>query len=65
MSKVKGSKGIHKDVTPKITANKYFQYHGSGVHPYTQAFVAERFRDIIKTKEEWDKLLIPQTEGNI
>ena len=62
--KPKPAKAPAKVASPKITIGKYFQYHGEGIHPYQLAFVADRFRGIIKTKEEWDEEVAEYTEGN-
>ena len=39
----------------KIPLEKYFQLHDSGIHEYTRAYLVEKFRDILNTKEEWTK----------
>lgn len=53
-----------KKISVKMNVEKYFQYHGDTVHPYTQAFVGNRFHGIIKTKEEWEKELIQYMEDD-
>ena len=40
-----------------ILLSRYFELFASSVHPYTQAFVSDSYRGILKTKEEWDQEL--------
>jgi hypothetical protein len=41
--------------SPKITIGKFFQLYGKNVHRYSQAYLGERFRGIMKTREEWSE----------
>lgn len=43
---------------------KYFELFEPGMHPYTRAYVEERFRGKIKTRTEWAKAIKSLMEGN-
>jgi len=49
---------------PEVGIVKYFELYGAGIHKYTQAFLGNRYRDIIKTTAEWESIVKTETEGN-
>lgn len=48
----------------KISLQKFFQLHASDTNRYMKAYLIERFRGILKTKDEWSKEIVKQMEGN-
>lgn len=53
-----------KSEKESMSIQKYFQYHGEHIHKYTQAFLGVTYRDIMKTKKEWDQEVGEDMEGN-
>ena len=60
--KKKGNLSESKSV--RISISKYLQLHGSSIHLYTRAGLGERFRGIMKSKDEWDMEINKNTEGD-
>jgi hypothetical protein len=53
--KAKKGGNLSEPKSVRISARKYLQLHGEGIHKYTQAYVVEAYRGIMKTKTEWDE----------
>lgn len=56
MSKKKNNKVVNKSVVESMPLFKYFLKH-EGVHPYSRAYLEERYRGIMKTEDEWKQLV--------
>ena len=47
----------------KISIQKYLQLYASEIHSYTQAYLGEQFRGIMKEKEAWKEEINKLMEG--
>ena len=63
-AKKRKSRNLSERKSDKIRISKYLQFHGEGIHKYTQAYVRVAFRDIMKTKTEWDEEIKKIMEGD-
>lgn len=48
----------------EISINKYLQLYAPEIHPYTRAYVEQRFRGIMKSKGSWDEAIKKHMEGD-
>jgi hypothetical protein len=53
-----------KPEQPRIPFDKYVDLHAEGMDVYVRSYVRERFRGILKTREDWVKKLSQYMEGN-
>ena len=61
---IKESVNLSEPKSDGISIQKYFQLYGSEIHAYTQAYLGEQFRGIMKSKDEWDKEINQIMEGD-
>lgn len=48
-----------------LSMDKYLRNHGSEIHPYTRAYLVEKFRGIIKSRDEWKEMIKTHLEGEV
>ena len=53
-----------RPVIPTMGVAKYLQLHGDAMHRYTRAYMAEKYRGIMKSKREWDREFLNSMEGS-